>query len=139
MITADVSPRCQSYTLEDDPEAYARDRGLVVVEPDVNELFVDIDSEAAFTLLNAQVALLTRTGVPLEIQLVTPSKSGLPNRHVYLICPGDFLNPYKRIALQALLGSDPHREALSLARLEARTERPATIFFEAPDHPRAPR
>jgi hypothetical protein len=45
-----------------------------------------------------------------------PSKSGLPHRHVVVASPRNMLSPAKRIALQAILGSDPLREMLSMFR-----------------------
>lgn len=121
--------------LEDDPGKAAQELGLVIVLPGPRDLFVDIDNEADYLWLLAMVEVMGGVGVQLEVDHVSPSKSGLPRRHVYLRADRD-LTPVERIALQAALGSDRKRELLSLLRVWLHTDRPPTLFFEQPGHPR---
>ena len=61
--------------------------------------------------------------------LVRPSPSGRPGRHHVVVTMPRPVSPMERIALQAILGSDPIREMLSWFRIERGIEEP-TIFFE---------
>jgi hypothetical protein len=102
----------------------ARTLGRVVVYPKPNELFVDIDCEAAMRRFVRVVAYMS--GVTYAVR---PSPSGRPGRyHVTVTMTGN-VSPLERIALQAMLGSDPVREVLSWRRLQNGIETP-TIFFE---------
>lgn len=95
--------------------------------PRAQELFIDIDSDEAYshyqTMLNFVQRLFWLTGIR-----ETPSKEGLPHRHIVLEAQRD-LTPIERIAMQAILGSDPKREFLSFNRIENKDEHP-TLFFE---------
>ncbi len=121
--------------LEDDPGKVAADLGLVIVLPAPRDVFVDIDTEADYLWLMGMVEVARGVGVQLVVDHVSPSKSGLPRRHVYLRADRD-LSPAERIALQAALGSDRKRELLSLLRVWLHTDRAPTLFFEQPGHPR---
>ena len=118
--------------LNDNPWFAARKLGRKVVLPGPRDLFVDIDTEADYLWLKAQLNTLAALPFGIRIMRELPSKSGLPRRHVYLKTTR-VLTPVERIALQACLGSDRKRELLSMMRVYLETKRPATIFFEAPE------
>jgi len=104
--------------------AKAKSLGRVVTFPRPNELFLDIDSEIAMRRFVRGVTRLS--GVTY---LVRPSPSGRPGRHHVVVTMPRPVSPMERIALQAILGSDPIREMLSWFRIERGIEEP-TIFFE---------
>jgi hypothetical protein len=101
--------------------------GKQVVLPKPNQLFIDIDNEASFTLFTAQLGRL-RQYEYASLQ-VTPSASGLPNRHIVVGLNRD-LTDTERIAFQAAMGSDPIRELLGLIRVSHGDQYP-TLFLEA--------
>jgi hypothetical protein len=92
-----------------------------------NQLFVDIDTEAAWALFNYQLKLLEKH-LPFRSWTVSASKQGLPHRHVVIDLAIDY-PLLARIALQACLGSDPTRELLSIRRAMDGEEN-VVIFFE---------
>ncbi len=98
-----------------------------VIRPTPYQLFIDIDSAAAFKVFKEQFELLN------EMLLATfeskPSKSGGEHRHVIVTMPHK-VTPLERIALQAMLGSDLKRELLSWHRVNTDTPDP-TVFFES--------
>jgi hypothetical protein len=113
-----------------------------VVYPASNELQIDIDSEEAFEAFERRIIAFKTYFKCTET--ITPSKSGLPKRHilisvlgcsvkpVYLngvatIRPKEFTN-IERVAWQAILGSDPAREFLSMIHIEENDPNP--ILFE---------
>jgi hypothetical protein len=127
--------------LHDNPDEQALKRGQVVIRPGPHDVFVDIDDEAHYAQLIDILGLIERNGNAVTVEMVTPSKSGGEKRHVYLRCDRP-LEVIERIALQACLGSDPRREILSLLRAwspHSDTNRAPTVFFESPDHPKAPK
>lgn len=107
----------------------ARKKGLEIVLPKRDELFIDLDSEAAYRTYKEQVKLLAQKETIL-LETVRYSASGPPHRHVTLTLKKE-LSPMMRIALQAALGSDPKREMLSFHRVCAGHPHP-TLFFERP-------
>lgn len=138
-------------SLEDDPETEAAKKGLSVRLPEENQLFIDLDDESNRRLLMQGIELFARNNICLEIEKETVSSCG--NRHVYLRVYGQtysrytsalgnmnprtprVLEPMERILLQALLGSAPAREALSLLRIWGAMARPPTVLFEVPEGP----
>lgn len=123
------------HDLDDDIDATAKSMGLVVVEPADDELLLDIDDDIVGMMwMTKMLEVLRRNGVGVEMIKQTVSKSG--NAHVYLRLDRRILTPMARIALQACLGSDRHREILSAVRVMMKCDRPPTVLFEVPD--RAP-
>lgn len=120
----------------DNAEVKAAELGLIVVAPGPRQLLADIDTEADYLYLQTQISRLVSNGVAITITRDTPSKSGLPKRHITLEVDHD-ISDIERIALQACLGSDRVREILSLCRVYRGTS-PATVFFELPSAERAP-
>ena len=116
------------YSLSyDHAVSVAAERGQTILEPADNELFIDLDTEdayedflAAYEILNDQEPM---------IWVAYTSKSGPPHRHVRVRLERS-VTPQERIMLQAILGSDRKREALSYLRMKVGNEH-ATLFFEA--------
>jgi hypothetical protein len=112
-VLADMPEIERLYTLSNDLAfETAAALGLDVVVPDSNTLVLDID---ATSLPAYFFELETMLGNFFKIKKreVTISKSG--NYHVYLTMEKSF-TVLERIALQAILGSDPKKELLSLVR-----------------------
>jgi len=115
--------------LSENPKLVAEREGLVCVEPEKNELFLDIDNPVDLEHFTAMEAVLENNGFFLKHIKTTVSKGG--NKHVYLrVLSVDELTDIQRIALQACLGSDRKRELLSMLRVFFETDRRPTVFFE---------
>lgn len=111
--------------------AAAAARGCVVVQPEPNQLFVDIDSNEDMNFLLAGLARI-RARTPVEDR-ITPSPSGREGRwHVTLTFAERTFTPLERVAFQAALGSDRMRELNSVIDILDNDPLP-TIFFEKPD------
>lgn len=116
-------------SLDQDPAEVAKARGLVLVLPEPDQIFIDLDDRQDRKVLDAMLETLTCNGIAVWVEKETKSQGG--NAHVYLRFPTP-LNPITRIALQACLGSDRTRELLSLLRIFKKMDRPPTAFFEVP-------
>lgn len=115
------------------PEATraAAAKGLVVVIPKANELFVDIDDAASLAVFNRNVSLMSEL-LPCT-WAIAPSPSGKPHRHhATVTLSRDVSSPFERVMLQALLGSDLLHEVLSWRSATKGVEHP-TLFFEKPN------
>lgn len=106
---------------EEQCQAWADHLGCDVRYPTPSQLFVDIDNEQSWAMfqmvwgkLKWHLFNLTLCK-PFPGYTVTPSKSGGERRHVVVETGCDLSEPM-RIALQAVLGSDPMREMISLVR-----------------------
>lgn len=107
--------------------------GCYVVYPADNQLQIDIDSDEAFALFEKRMAeLYRRTPYPMyqlsHDPVITPSKSGLPHRHVTLTFSMRVFSEWERIGMQLALGSDPTREALNALRLASGIGKPSRFF-----------
>jgi hypothetical protein len=91
------------------------------------QLFVDLDTDAAWALFNYQLKRLDKH-FPFRSWTVSASKQGLPHRHVTIDLVDDY-SLMTRIALQACLGSDPTRELISVKRA-LNDEENVVVFFE---------
>lgn len=127
----------------------ARDNDLDIVLPANNEITLDIDrpwpdaigeayikhpDDSVLRLLlfghiySDKVSTLMRALTDyLPIESAEAWKSHGGNTHVVLTLLQD-LTPQARIALQAVLGSDPIRELLSLVRVENDCQDPIALF-----------
>ncbi len=116
-------------TYADSMQAAADAKGLVVVYPEPNELFIDIDSAEDFAVFAKNVLVLG----DLVSQFVSaPSPLGKPERlHITVTLSRPVASSIERIAMQAALGSDRLHETLSLRIALAGGEHP-TVFFEKP-------
>jgi hypothetical protein len=114
-----------------DAEQIAANKGCTVREPAANELFLDIDSEAAAAQCRRLIATMNQHG-GIMADAWSPSPSGEPGHyHVTVLWHRPLRDMHERIMLQALLGSDPMRELLSWRRLEDGADHDAiSLFFE---------
>lgn len=119
------------YTVGTRAEAFekARAAGLEVLVPKPNQLFIDIDDEASYQVLQAHADILDKY-IGVTKREATISKSGGVRRHVTLTLSRD-ITATERVGLQAMLGSDRKRELLSFIRVLQGDEDP-TVFFEKP-------
>lgn len=109
----------------------AEDLGLDVVFPKSNELQLDIDTEEDFQqFLKLQDIVVYHFG--LSCVQVTPSRSGLPKRHVTLTTTQSWTDT-ERILVQACLGSDRTRELLSYLQVLQGDPHPV-LFLENPPY-----
>ena len=114
------------------------EKGMVVLYPKDNELFIDCDTEEHFSnfielfeILNNNVKIFDPPGEKYYEEIeIWESKGGSPGKHIIVPLPFD-VSSVERIAYQAALGSDPKREILSLIRLKNGDDFP-TIFVEKP-------
>jgi hypothetical protein len=121
--------------LNDDPYKIAELAGKVVVLPEPDELFIDVDDQEGFVQLRRGLEVAANAGIRINEKKRIPSKT--PGHwHVYLTiqvgAKSFTVTKLLRVALQACLGSDRKRELLSLARIMHHIERPPTVFFEDP-------
>lgn len=112
-------------------EEAAEKKGLCVIEPAADELFVDIDDEASLAAFHVSIEIVKATIGCTYIQ--RPSPSGRPGRfHVVVTLARPVASPIERILLQTLLGSDRKHEVLSWRSATKGNTRP-TVFFETPE------
>jgi hypothetical protein len=114
----------------------AAEKGCVIVEPGARELFLDIDCEEDLDLFRRNVLRVQEDAAVLRYE-VRSSPSGRGGRYHVVVTLGRDVDPVERVLLQALLGSDRVREALSWIRARRGFEMP-TIFFEKPGDPGEP-
>ena len=106
----------------------AAEKGLRVIVAKPNELFIDIDDEVS-TIRFALGWPIVAEMFPGAKHATLPSPSGKPGHlHVTVTLPQN-VEEMTAVALQAILGSDPKREALTVQRLfEGQSN--ARLFFE---------
>lgn len=103
---------------------YARRMNLVPVPAKENELQLDLDTpeqEEQYRRMRKHVEDV----YPIKDVIETPSKSGRTHVRIYTAYP---LSVEERIALQAILGSDPKKELCSLRRWLQGDEIPILLF-----------
>jgi len=105
----------------------AAENGLRIVEPKPNELFLDIDTDEQYARFEEAYAHMKRV---LKIKTFTLGRSRrkITGKHI-TVTLGFEVNATERIALQAILGSDPRRETYSFWRVQNNDPIP-TLFFE---------
>ena len=103
-------------------------QGNRIVFPADNELQIDVDNEEQYKQFKNQWVYIFSRDIPESSYVVEPSKGGLPGRHITVTLPFK-VTSVQRIAFQAVLGSDPVRELLSLIRDYRGDEHP-TLFCE---------
>jgi hypothetical protein len=109
----------------DHPEKYAEKHGLKVNVPYANELQVDIDAKKLPEHFQFCLEIIGQSNPVISVSYTT-SKSG--NLHAYVELRND-LTAHERIALQAVLGSDPVREALTYRNtLDVNNKLPQFLF-----------
>ena len=106
--------------------------GLTVVFPAANELLIDIDNEHSFQMFMKQMDILKKY-VGATGDTITPSRHGLPGRHIVVRLDHD-ITETERILLQACLGSDRVRELLGYVQMKNGDAHPS-LFLEAAPKP----
>lgn len=114
-------------------QAKAKQKGCDVRMPKPSELFIDLDTDEAFALFEAQWKIFTEHVVATHV--VTPSQSGLPHRHVVVLLPFVVKTEIERVLMQAMLGSDPKRELLSWVSIHTGKNLTPSILFEVTEKP----
>jgi hypothetical protein len=104
-------------------------KGLKIVYPKNNELFIDIDTEKQWLDFQERMVVYTNHFGNDHTYKVSPSISGLPHRHIVVTLPFE-INDIMRIALQAVLGSSPSRECMSIYKLLDDDLQHPTLFME---------
>jgi hypothetical protein len=103
-------------------------QGLQLVEPEPNEIQIDLDTDEDYQeFIHRKEKLESMTGLSFPME-VNPSKSGLPKRHVTITAIGA-MDDWQRVAMQMAFNSDPMREFLTVVRLLQGEQRPI-LFFE---------
>jgi len=119
----------------EEDRAKARAKGFEIVESDDGTLTVDLDGPCAISSFDD---IFERAAELFGLTVIDrwESKSGPGHEHVVVRCDNQPRDVVWRIALQAILGSDPIRELLALKRLENGVAEPSQLFkpFEA-QHP----
>jgi hypothetical protein len=106
-------------------KAYAK--GLDVVVPKPNELFVDIDSKDDLAVFVTHIGVMA-AAIPAT-WTIKPSPSGKEHRYHATVVLSRDVTVAERIALQAALGSDRLHECLSIISALGGNDTP-TLFFE---------
>ena len=106
------------YDFDLDPEIVAENQNCVVVYPEPNQLQIDIDSDEEFEKYKNRLEIIQFKIPELEIEdiVVTPSKSGLPHRHITITIKGKEFSTLERIVYQLMFGSHYMRESLNALR-----------------------
>jgi hypothetical protein len=104
-------------------------KGFYTVLPADNQLQIDIDSEAGLAQFDKFRDLIKQQEHwDVLTAITTPSKEA---GHFHItVTLKDNVTPLERIALQAILGSDPLREFLSLVGILKENRSFPTLFFE---------
>lgn len=104
-------------------------KGMVVVTPKPNQIFIDIDTEEQYNRYNVMFGIVSKNIASVFKVYDEPSPSNKPfHRHIIIELPFD-VSEMERLVYQAVLGSDSIKEFLSLLRIYA-GELPATLLAE---------
>lgn len=106
-------------------------KGLTVVVPAPNQLFLDFDNAVDFGLYKQRLRIFEHNVCPVEGTKETASRSRKPGHYHVVVTLARKVTPVERILFQALLGSDGKRELLSYVRVLNGDPVP-TLFFEKP-------
>lgn len=104
----------------------AEANGFEVVKSDEFTILLDLDGEEAKKRFDSMRSFLDQCFTIMGQEEWT-SKSGGDHKHIKLILAGP-LEVAERIAIQALMGSDPRRELLTLLNLKNGVENPSVLF-----------
>jgi hypothetical protein len=111
----------------DQAEKVAAAKGLIVIVPKEDELFIDIDDKPSLAAFHVGLGVLGDLIVGFTRG---PSPSGKNDRfHIIVKLARKVKDDFERGALQALLGSDRLHEALSW-RAASRGITGVSVFFE---------
>lgn len=116
-----------SYDFDTSCEDAAADKNCVVVYPEDNELFIDIDNDNQLRIFEKrikEIAPLLNGGVSVD-----KKPSSTPGHfHIIVRADGESFNEIERILFQAILGSDLVRETLSTFRHLRGDKNPTRLF-----------
>jgi hypothetical protein len=107
----------------------ARDVGMTIVEPEGDELTLDLDCESAVDQCRRMLPMVHREYGVISVR-AWASKSGPPHYHAVVEIGGG-ISDEERCALQVILGSDPVREFRNLVRVTSGVSRPIVLFAPA--------
>ena len=112
-------------------EEIAAEKGCIVIRPTEQQVFVDLDTREAFEIFKMKLDKYQEISRDGAFKMVSYTIFKTNRLHAYLY----FHKPQRieaRLALQAVLGSDPVREMLSLWNWSEgnREEKDVTVFFE---------
>lgn len=124
-MSGDSKNLTMAYALES-----AAKVGMLVRSPRPNELFLDIDDDDAWEAFGTMLAVINQNYPAGWTYTCTPSKSGLPKRHVVVTMHRPINSELERVLLQAILGSDRKRETLSFIAIDKDINPKPTLFFE---------
>jgi hypothetical protein len=126
------------YIFSESAEKAAAIKGLRVIYPKRNQLFIDIDSKEQLWLFQKRlhdIQMLDNKLFDDFKTTQTESVSGYPHFHIvlslYKVEKMVQLDDWKRVALQFMLASDPVKETLTMFRILSGIENPS-ILFEKP-------
>jgi hypothetical protein len=130
-------PRQYDLVHQDVNAQKAQEAGLEVYVPKDNELTLDLDNEdyEAFSIfgpsepLGEMLNMLSRYYGTISYR---PTKSKSGKVHLYITLPAP-VNRVERIALQAIMGSDPKREMINLVRHNNGAMGEPILMFEVPE------
>lgn len=130
----DIHPTADAYEGFLNPllntDKKAADKGCVVVRPKENELFLDFDEVHQWNqFVGKNWPIFRKYFDPKATHKLEQSQSGKPGHIHITISLSKPVSALERILFQAVLGSDPVRELLSLVRLYYNLPDP-TLFFE---------
>lgn len=103
---------------------------MLVIFPEINQLFIDIDSKENMTIYERNKSILNDY-FRIKEEKIQLSKSGGDHYHITITLGKNLVSDMERILLQACLGSDGKREQLGYQRVLNRDEHP-TLFIEDP-------
>lgn len=113
----------------------AAETGGTVVYPGPHDLFIDLDDDAAFQLFQRLFGIFNKFIGDKNAEFVaSPSRSGLPKRHVIVTVYNRTFTELERALYQAVLGSDRVRELLAVVQALNGDPHP-TLFIEGGTKP----
>ena len=125
------------YFWEEKAADVAKQRGLIVKYPEINQIFLDIDTVEQIAVFQKRMDDLTYVQIGNSLfdnieSEITESSSGNPHYHIVLSFTKNGrrinLNDWQRVALQFMFGSDPIRETLTIYRILNGIENPSLLF-----------
>lgn len=112
-------------------EEKAAKEGLVLSFVNFNELFIDLDDTDDLTPTVKKLQMVRRYFMPPVAAYKRRSKSGT-GWHIRVVMP-EPIELRERVALHAIIGSDPVRELLRLRAIRHGTDDQQSAFLDRPD------
>ncbi len=118
------------YSEMEDVAERAEELGQRIVYADNQTLQIDIDTEEDYNRFIQSYEILAKA-LNSSTYTVQLSKSGFPHRHITVYLQQPAKSVWKRIALQACLGSHLTREALNCLNVLNDVDEPILFFEDA--------